>query len=84
MTEFESENPEFAVEVDFDGHSQTFQVKYEETSDGVPYYSCLQDGKSVTQLREDETGHWEQIWGELSPEQIDTLGALIKEQSDED
>jgi hypothetical protein len=84
MTEFESQKPEFAIEVDFDGRSQSFQVKPEETSDGVAYYSCLQEGKTVTQLRTNEKGEWEQIWGKLSPQQIDALGAVIKKQTYED
>jgi len=84
MTEFESQKPEFSIEVDFDGAKQSFQVKTEETSDGVPYYSCLQDGKTITQLRTDEKGHWEQIWGNLNPQQIKSVGAVIKEQTHEE
>jgi len=84
MTEFESKNPEFSIEVDFDGHSQSFHVKSEETSDGVPYYSCVQDGKTITQLRTNEEGKWEQIWGDLNPQQIEALGAVIKKQTYEE
>ncbi|WP_432708615.1 hypothetical protein [Pedobacter sp.] len=84
MTEFESQNPEFKIEVDFDGRTQPFQVRPEETSDGVTYYSCQQGGKTVTQLRPNEKGQWEQIWGTLSPQQIDALGAVIKKQTYED
>ncbi|MBG6234613.1 hypothetical protein IWX76_001168 [Pedobacter sp. CAN_A7] len=84
MTEFESQNPEFTIEVDFDGHSQSFQVKPEETSDGVSYYSCLQEGKTVTQLRTNEKGQWEQIWGKLSPQQVEALGAVLKKETYED
>lgn len=84
MTEFESQNPEFAIEVDFDGHTQSYQVKPEETSDGVTYFSCMQEGKTITQLRPNEKGQWEQIWGKLSPQQIEALGAVIKKENYED
>lgn len=79
MADLEINNPEFDIAVEIDGASKTIRVKPEETSDGVPYYSCYTDEAQITQIRLDEEGNWEQMWGELEQADINAIGKVIKE-----
>jgi hypothetical protein len=78
MTELETNNPEFEVQVNIDGTDQTLLVKPEETSDGVEYYDCMLEGKLLTQIRDDVKGGWEQLWGNLPLSKINEIGKTIK------
>lgn len=78
MSELEVNNPEFEVQVNIDGTEQTVLVKPEETSDGAPYYSCLYQGKQLTEIREDAKGEWEQLWGNLVQTKVNEIGRAIK------
>lgn len=53
-------------------------VKPEETTDGVPLYHCNVGGTSVSQLRQEPSGEWIQLWGELPKETVVQLGRLIE------
>jgi len=50
-----------------------------ETTDGVPYYSCMIGDNEITQLRNEIYGKWEQLWGDLDNETIQQLGKQIEE-----
>lgn len=50
-----------------------------ETTDGQPFYICKLGDQEAQLRREDK---WEQIWGELSPEQVDQIGKAISNHFD--
>lgn len=77
MGELELNNPPFEVEVNFNGETQLISIKPEETSDGETYYSCSVGGQQNTQIRSDEKGQWEQLWGKLSQPQVNAIGKAI-------
>lgn len=79
MADLEINNPEFDITVELDGAGKTIRVKPEETSDGVPYYSCYSGDTQLTQVRLDEDGNWDQMWGELQQADVDAIGKVIKE-----
>lgn len=52
-------------------------VRPEQTTDGIPIYHCFLEGRSISQLRQEPSGEWIQIWGDFSPEIVQQLGASI-------
>ena len=81
MADLELHNPEFEITVPINGANQTIQVQPDETSDGVEYFICKSEGQQLTQIRKDEDSKWEQMWGELSQEDIDSIGYKIENKS---
>lgn len=79
MADLELHNPGFDIEANLDGGSKTIRVQPDETSDGVEYFICSTGDQQITQIRLDEDGNWEQLWGDLSQEDIDAIGERIKE-----
>ncbi|WP_316789493.1 hypothetical protein [Pedobacter frigoris] len=75
-----SENQKFSVSTPGgkfkNGH---VTVQQSETTDGQPYYVCEVNDKEV-QLRHE--GKWEQIWGDLTSDQVDYLGNEISKHID--
>lgn len=70
-----SEDINFTVVIHNNESKETeVEVTYAETTDGIPYYVCKIEGEE-TQIRKDE--QWEQIWGSLSPKQVNELGAAV-------
>ena len=78
MAELETNIPEFKVQVNLDGTVETILINPKETSDGIQYYSCIRNGKETTQIRTNEEGVWEQLWGQLPQKDIDAIGEAIK------
>lgn len=78
MGELETHNPEFELNIDLKGQPKTVLVKPDETSDGVEYYVVKSEGKQITQIRLDEDNNWEQLWGELSREEVTAIGEAIE------
>lgn len=70
-----SEN--FEISINLSGSMKTILVKPEETTDGAEYFECILDDKSITQIRQEKDGSWEQIWGELNHLDIVTIGKAI-------
>ena len=70
-----SDNTSFNVKISNNNQNETVEITRKETSDGQPYYACDIDGSEV-QLRKDEV--WEVIWGEMSAEQAELIGAEIE------
>lgn len=68
---------DFEIEVSLNGKPTTIQVKVEETTDGVEYFECMHSGKSLTQIRKEDGGSWEQIWGNLDQQTINLIGLAI-------
>lgn len=75
----QNEHPEeFEIQVSLSGKDTAIRVKPDETSDGAPYFICDVSGNTITQLREETEGGWEQLWGELDEQEIATIGKAIK------
>ncbi|WP_353128873.1 hypothetical protein [Parapedobacter pyrenivorans] len=52
-------------------------VRPEQTTDGVPIYHCFFEGSSISQLRQEASGEWVQLWGDLSVYSIQQVGKAI-------
>lgn len=52
-------------------------VRPEQTTDGVPIYHCYGEGTLITQLRQETSGEWTQLWGNLQPDTVQRLGEAI-------
>lgn len=81
MADLELHNPEFEITAALNGANQTIQVQPDETSDGVEYFICKSEGEQLTQIRKDEDGQWEQLWGDLSQDEINSIGHQIENKS---
>lgn len=79
MADLELHNPAFELRVQLQGKAKTLQIQPDETSDGVEYFICSEGDQKLTQIRLNEDGEWEQLWGELSQQDIDAIGQGIKE-----
>lgn len=77
MGDLELRNPDFEITVNLNGNEKTIIVQPAETSDGIEYYKCNSTEQEITQLRQDEDGKWEQLWGTLSLPEIDAIGTVI-------
>lgn len=69
----------FYIIANIEGEEKHLKVIELETSDGVPYYSCLIGEKEITQIRKETYGKWEQLWGELDIETVNNIGLKIEE-----
>lgn len=78
MKEPELSQSSFEINVSLSGSNKTIIVYREETSDGLSYFVCKENNETITQLRENVEGHWEQLWGVLDQQSIDLIGAEIK------
>ncbi len=74
-TELHQEN--FEININLGGTNQTIYVNPEETTDGVEYFKCSLAGKNLTQIRREEDGNWEQIWGDLDMRTVEAIGKAI-------
>ncbi|SDC00846.1 hypothetical protein [Niabella drilacis] len=72
----ETGNKQFSIEATIDGKRTQIQVTPAETTDGVTFYKCSVGSGEITQIRNDE-GFWKQIWGDLSDEEVKSIGAVI-------
>ncbi|MCX2480048.1 hypothetical protein OQY15_13190 [Pedobacter sp. MC2016-15] len=79
MADLELHNPEFDIVISLGGQSKTITVKPDETSDGVEYYKCKSGDEEITQIRQDEDHKWEQLWGDLSDEEVAAIGEAIEQ-----
>lgn len=79
MADLELHNPEFDITVNLNGTDKTITVKPDETSDGVEYYICKFRDEQITQIRLEEEGEWDQMWGELSEEDVNAIGKAIEQ-----
>ncbi|GAA4806691.1 hypothetical protein GCM10023231_39850 [Olivibacter ginsenosidimutans] len=69
--------PPFIIRAKINGVEQQLTVKTEETTDGVPYFICLQDQEQLTELRKESNGKWVQLWGNLDTLSILAIGKAI-------
>lgn len=78
MKTYQSRPEEFDIQVNLTGSDTRMTVKPDETSDGSPYFICDVSGNTVTQLREEADGSWEQLWGKLDHKEVTLIGKAIK------
>ncbi len=52
-------------------------VRSEQTTDGVPIYHCYLEGASISQLRQETSGEWTQLWGDLPADSVHQVGEAI-------
>ncbi|SEL28834.1 hypothetical protein SAMN05421740_104155 [Parapedobacter koreensis] len=52
-------------------------IRPEQTTDGVPIYHCYTKETSISQLRQETSGEWTQLWGDLQPDTVQRLGEAI-------
>ena len=81
MADLGTSNPEFKIEVSLNGQERNLHVKPDETSDGIEYFVVFDDENELTQIRLESEGKWEQLWGELSEEDVNTIGEAITKQT---
>ena len=79
MADLEENNPGFEITTSLNGANKTITIQPDETSDGVEYYIGLTGKDQITQIRLDEDGNWEQLWGDLEPDEVDAIGEAIKQ-----
>ncbi|WEK20526.1 MAG: hypothetical protein P0Y49_05165 [Candidatus Pedobacter colombiensis] len=77
MEATELHSQDFEIEVNLNGKPTTIQVKTEETTDGAEYFTCMHSGKSLTEIRKEKDGSWEQIWGDLDQQTVNMIGSAI-------
>lgn len=75
-----SSHKEFYIIAEIDQQKKHIKVIGLETSDGVPYYSCLLGEDEISQVRKETYGGWEQLWGDLSHEAVAQIGEEIEKQ----
>jgi hypothetical protein len=75
-----SSNKEFYIIAEIDHQKKHIKVVELETSDGVPYYSCLIGENEISQVRNETYGNWEQLWGNLPKEIVEYIGNEIDKQ----
>lgn len=77
-----NQQPKFSISVSLkEAEERSIEVTPAETTDGVPYYKCDIDGDEI-QLRENEEGEWELIWGDLDHKAVQAIGKKIKAHKD--
>lgn len=76
----ESSQKEFYIIAEIDQQKKQIKVIGLETSDGVPYYSCLIGESEISQVRKETYGGWEQLWGDLPKEAVEQIGQEIAKQ----
>lgn len=77
MAEFALHHRKFDIRVNINGTEETLTVSPDETTDGIEFFNCLLKDKKITQIRPDESGKWEQMWGELNQDTVNQIGAAI-------
>lgn len=77
MGQSEVHQEDFEINIILNGSTKAIKVKPEETTDGAEYFKCSQANKNITQVRQEKDGTWEQIWGDLDNEMVQSIGKAI-------
>lgn len=68
----------FEIEVTDDKLVEQLVIRPQHTTDGIPIYHChLQDGTSIGELRQEPSGEWLQVWGDLPDNTVERIGEAI-------
>ncbi len=68
----------FEIEVTDDQLAEQLVIRPQHTTDGIPIYHChLQDGTSIGELRQEPSGEWLQVWGDLPDNTVERIGKAI-------
>lgn len=67
----------FKIKVDDKLSDKPLLIQPEQTTDGIPIYHCYQDGISFCELRQEASGEWVQLWGDLPYDAVQQIGTAI-------
>lgn len=69
----------FEIEVRIHGEKKNLIVTTEETTDGAPYYNCLDkgEGENLAEVRKESDGRWVGLWGDLDEKSVQAIGEAI-------
>lgn len=67
----------FEIAIDIQGKRKNLTVTTEETTDGAPYYVCLDQNENLAEIRKESQGEWAQLWGDLDEKSIQAIGKAI-------
>ncbi len=70
--------PKFLINVEINNVDENLEIKPDETSDGIAIYHCFIAEEKVCQLRKNEQGNWEQLWGSFDEKIITAVGTEIE------
>lgn len=77
MKRANSQPADFEINIELNGVLKCLKTSIKETTDGVEYFNCNINDRNITQIRREKDGNWEQIWGNLTPHEVDAIGAAI-------
>jgi len=77
MGHSEVHQEDFEINIILNGAKKTVKVQPGETTDGAAYFKCSLTNKNITQIRQEKDGSWEQIWGDLENEMVQSIGKAI-------
>ena len=69
----------FEIAVNEGPDAKRLVIRPEDTTDGVPVYHCYpaNGSASIGQVRQEPTGEWVLIWGDLPRDTVNQIGAAI-------
>ena len=68
----------FEIKVNEGSSVEQLVIRPEQTTDGVPIYYCYSaSGTSLSEVRQEASGEWVQLWGSLPDESVERIGAAI-------
>lgn len=70
---------DFEITINEGADTRLLVIRPEDTTDGVPVYHCypVNASASIGQVRQEPTGEWVQIWGDLPHDTVKQIGAAI-------
>lgn len=71
----------FEIKITDDQLTERLIIRPQHTTDGIPVYHCyLPDGTSIGELRQEPSGEWVQVWGDLARNSVARIGEAIAHQ----
>jgi len=68
----------FEIVINEGSEMKRLVIRPQDTTDGVPVYdSYSADGIIISQLRQEPTGEWIQIWGDMPGDSVVQIGKAI-------
>lgn len=71
----------FEINVSITGNSRRLIVSPRETTDGAPYYVCLENQQQIAEVRRESNGTWVQLWGNLDEQSVKVIGKAIEDKT---
>jgi hypothetical protein len=73
----QTDESSFEINIHIAGSSRRLTVSPQETTDGAPYYVCLENQNQIAEVRKESNGDWVQLWGDLDEQSITAIGQAI-------